>query len=209
MFTSYVLILVRWGEVLKHTKENRHGEEIMILGAEHIRVPESGLYKEVVYDIKSSWNSQNWTWLKFTDENFEEWCGQFRGEYKGHGISEKHKIVYVLTSDYLYMLNRVDGQLYKFEDQPEYKELSVSPNGDCVVATYYDIYVLDKEGKEVCSVDSPIPLDDIHFEKWRNNDLLIKADEFTNWDNHALMKLNCVSWKLEIVSQTKPAVGGK
>lgn len=35
----------------------------MILGAERIHVHEPGLYKEVIFDIKSSWNSQNWTWL--------------------------------------------------------------------------------------------------------------------------------------------------
>lgn len=147
--------------------------------------------------------------VEIFDENFKEWCGEFRGEYKGHGISEKYDAIYVLTSDYLYILNRRNGQLYRFNDQPEYKELTVSPNGDCIVASYYDIYVLDKEGQEMISVDSPIPLDVINFSEWQGNNLMIHADEFTNWDNHALMQLDCNTWRLEIIKQTKPAVGGK
>lgn len=178
----------------------------MILCAEHIHLPESGEYQEVIFDIKSSWNSQNWTWMKFSEENFNEWCGEFRGEYKGHGISEKHELIYVLTSDYLYMINQVDGQLYRVKDQSEYIELSISPNGDCIVSTYYHIYVLDKDGEVIISVESPVLLDFINFMGWQDNDLLIKADEFTNWDNNVLMKLNCDTWVIEIVSQTKPAV---
>lgn len=50
-------------------------------------------------------------------------------KYRGHGISDKYEAIYVLTSDYLCILNHHDGQLYRFEDKPEYKELTVLPNG--------------------------------------------------------------------------------
>lgn len=123
----------------------------MIQSVETINMPTSGKYIEVIYDIPSAWNSQKWTWLKFTNSDFTEWCGEFRGEYRGHGISVKHGVVYVLTSDYLYQLDINNSAILSYEDQPEYKQLSALPKGDCVVADYYHISILDNKASDVCS----------------------------------------------------------
>lgn len=54
----------------------------MISRAEYIQQPYSGEYIEKIYDIKSPWNSTDWTWIKFTEED-AIWCGEFRGKYRG------------------------------------------------------------------------------------------------------------------------------
>ncbi len=51
----------------------------MISKAELINQSYSGQYKEKIYDIPSPWNSQDWTWVKFENDDFDEWCGEFRG----------------------------------------------------------------------------------------------------------------------------------
>jgi hypothetical protein len=44
----------------------------MVIDADIINQPYSGQYKERVYDNDSPWNSQGWTWVKFTnDDGFE------------------------------------------------------------------------------------------------------------------------------------------
>ena len=60
----------------------------MIISAEHIEQPYDGEYCEKIYDIRSVWNSRDWVWIKFIDES-GEWCGEFRGSYKGVSVSKK------------------------------------------------------------------------------------------------------------------------
>lgn len=175
----------------------------MIKQMEHIHVPESGKYPEKIYDIQSTWNSQNWTWIKFLYEDYTEWCGEFRGSYNGHGISEKHKSVFVLTSDYLFQLNIDNGELVRYLDRPEYNSLTVSPNGDCFVASYYHISKIGETINDMIPVDTPKPLDMIVFSEWDDVDLTIYADEFINWDNHIKLKLNSESLECTIIEESK------
>lgn len=41
----------------------------MIIKADIITQPSSGQYKERIYDIPSTWNSHDWTWVKFLNED--------------------------------------------------------------------------------------------------------------------------------------------
>ncbi|KAB2328336.1 hypothetical protein F7731_25610 [Cytobacillus depressus] len=100
----------------------------MIVKAEIINQPYSGEYIERVYDISSPWNSQSWSWIKFTNENSTEWYGNFRGFPKGVAVSSKYDAVLVLTSDYLFRLNANNGELIEYEDQPQYQHITVSPS---------------------------------------------------------------------------------
>lgn len=179
---------------------------IMVIEIEQIHLPKSGKYKEVIYDIKSTWNSQKWTWLKFTDDNYNEWCCEFRGEYRGHGLSNRDKCIYILTSDYLYLLDIVDGKLVKYEDRPEYQELTVSPLGDCIVASYYHLEVIDNNLNSILNIESMVPLDMIIFSEWIDNILLIHAYEFCNWDNHMKLSLDADIFELKIISETSRGV---
>lgn len=42
----------------------------MIINAEIISRPDSGEYSERIFDVESAWNSQSWTFVRFTDENY-------------------------------------------------------------------------------------------------------------------------------------------
>ncbi|MCP8616359.1 hypothetical protein [Salirhabdus salicampi] len=86
----------------------------MIIKAEIITHPYSGEYKEKVYDISSPWNSQDWTWIKFTNNDLTEWCGNFRGFPRGVATTKKNKCVLVLTSDYLFKLDCFNGELTEY-----------------------------------------------------------------------------------------------
>jgi len=109
----------------------------MIVKAEIIIQPLSGQYKEKNFDIPSTWNSPNWTWVKFEDEDLNEWCGEFRGIPRGIALSKKYKTVLVLTSDYLFQVGCDSGELTEYESQPQHQCLTVTPSGDYIIADYY------------------------------------------------------------------------
>ena len=90
----------------------------MIIEAKIISRPYSGEYTERIYDNESDWNSQNWTFVKFTNDDYSEWCGEFRGFPVDVSISPQNKIILVLTSDYLYQLDINSGNLIEIEHQP-------------------------------------------------------------------------------------------
>lgn len=161
----------------------------MIAKAEIINQPFSGQYKERIYDIKSSWNSPNWTWVKFEDEDFNEWCGEFRGSPRGVAVSTKYKTVLVLTSDYLFQVDCDSGELTEYESDPQYQCLTVTQSGDFIIADYYGIEKIESSIKDKKPVESPIKMDTVMFQGWSKNKLLITCDEFLNWDNHLELEL--------------------
>ena len=97
----------------------------MIIGAEHIEQPYDGEYFEKIYDINSVWNSRDWIWIKFIDES-GEWCGEFRGSYKGVSISQKLGIVVVLTSDHMYVLDINSAEVIEYLSRPAYVGITAS-----------------------------------------------------------------------------------
>ncbi|MBA2941971.1 hypothetical protein HZF08_27145 [Paenibacillus sp. CGMCC 1.16610] len=162
----------------------------MIIKAEVINQPQSGECKERIYDISSLWNSQNWTWIKFTNDDLTEWCGNFRGSPRDVSVSKKYNSVLVLTSDYLYRLDSVSEKLVEYESQPQYQILTVTTLGDFILADYYSIEIIKSTLEDKISVDSPIKMDTIKFQGWYNNKLAITCDEFLNWDNHVELELD-------------------
>lgn len=175
----------------------------MIKVVEHINQPISGKYEEKVYGIQSVWNSPNWTWLKFTTDDYSEWCGEFRGKYIGHAISNKYKSILVLTSDYFYQLSMIDGELQHYEDKPEYINLTVTPEGEYIVSDYSGIYLINETIKDVTPIVLPLNLDMIIFKGWKDSKLGIDADEFMNWDNHIKLELDSNLMQIKVVNQSK------
>jgi len=163
----------------------------MINEAKIINQPYSGQYEERIYDIPSSWNSQKWTWIKFSNEDFSEWCGEFRGSPRYVAISKKHNSILVLTSDYLYQLDRISEELIEYETQRQYNNLILTPSGDFIISDSYSIELVKSTIKEKQSIVSPIHMDMIKFHSWLNNKLLITCEEFLNWDRHVELELNC------------------
>lgn len=169
----------------------------MIVKAEIINQPYSGEFKEKIYDIPSSWTSQGWTWIKFTDNDLTEWCGNFRGFPREVAVSKKHSCVLVLTSDYLFKLDCFNGELTEYEPQPQYKSLTVSPLGDFIIADYYDIAIINSTLVEKIYVDSPIKMDMIKFHNWSDNKLSITCEEFLSW-NHKELELDGKTFKVSV-----------
>ena len=170
----------------------------MIIEAEIISQPYSGEFNEKIYDNESAWNSQGWTFIKFTNEDYLEWCGQFRGFPKQVAISTQNKIVLVFTSDYLYQLDIDTGILVELEDQPKYQNLTVATNGDFILADYYNLEKITRNIKQKEIIESPIQMDLIEFKKWDNEKLEFTCDEFLNWDRHLLMSYDSRTNKIEI-----------
>ena len=178
----------------------------MIIYIENIDAPNSGEYEEIVYDIQTLWRSQEWTWLKFMNDEYYEWCCEFRGDYRGHGISNRDDVIYVLTSNYLYLLKLDDGSMIKYIDRPEYRNLTVAPDGTCVVANDYHLSIVNNNGIETETIETPIPLDTVSFTEWKENNMIMYATEFLNWDNFVTLKLISPNFDVEIIKQTDPGV---
>lgn len=168
----------------------------MIHSAEWIEQPVSGMYTERIYDIASPWNSQDWTWIKFTDEN-GEWCGEFRGAYKGISVSGKYGIVVVLTSDYMFSLDIRTADVIEYDSQPSYVDITTSPKGEIFLTDGYGIEIIDMniDGKINSTPIKYIPVnpDNLKFEGWDRNILKISCCEFYNWDNEIELYLDCDS----------------
>lgn len=174
----------------------------MIIKAEIINQPYSGEYSERIYDNESAWNSQSWTFIKFINDDFSEWCGQFRGFPREVVISTIRDIILVLTSDYLFQLDRQTGNLTDLEDQPQYRNLTVAPNGDFILADYYNFEKVTTSIKQKKSIESPIQIDLIKFKNWEKSKLEFTCDEFLNWDRHLTMTYNSETNKIEIKNST-------
>ena len=176
---------------------------MMIIKAEVMNQPQSGEYKERIYDISSPWNSQDWTWIKFTNDDLTEWCGNFRGFPRDVSVSKKYISVLVLTSDYLYRLDSLSKKLVEYESQPHYQNLTVTTLGDFILADYYNIEIIKSTLEDKISVDSPIKMDTIKFHGWSNNKLAITCDEFLNWDNHVELELDGETLEITLKDSNK------
>lgn len=174
----------------------------MIIKAEIISQPYSGEYTERIYDTESAWNSQSWTFIKFTNDDYSEWCGQFRGFPKKVAISTIQDIILVLTSDYLFQLDRETGNLTDWGGQPQYQNLTVAPNGGFILADYYNFEKVNTSIKEKEPIQGPIQMDLIEFKNWDKTKLEFTCDEFLNWDRHLTMIYDSETNKIEIKNET-------
>lgn len=170
----------------------------MIIAAEIINQPYAGEYSERIYDNQSEWNSQSWSWIKFTDKDYTEWCGQFRGFPRQVAVSEKHNSVLVLTSDYLFQLDKISANLVELERQPQYHNLTTAPSGDFIIADYYNLEKISERISKKVKIESPIQTDMIEFKQWIGTKLIFTCDEFTNWDRHLEMQLDCETFEVTI-----------
>lgn len=168
----------------------------MIISANIINQPFSGQYMERIYDISSPWNSTEWTWVKFVNDDFNEWCGEFRGLARDVALSKKNNLILILTSDYLYKLDVIHGGLIEYISQPQYQSLTVTPLGDFLVADDYHIYTFETSLNEEKSLSSPIEMDNIKFHYWTNRTLSISCEEFLNCDKHVDLELDCETLKI-------------
>ncbi|GAO44727.1 hypothetical protein [Flavihumibacter petaseus] len=174
----------------------------MIVNAEITDQPKSGQYPEKIYDFQSAWNSQAWTFVRFTKEDCSEWCGHFRGAPRHVAISKKSNTILVLTSHYLFQLGSKAGELINLENHSIYQNLTVDPEGNFVLADYFEIEIIRDSIKYKEKVASPIAMDMIQFEKWINEKLEFTCDAFLNWHRHLTMTYNSQTGKIEIQEES-------
>lgn len=165
----------------------------MIFRAEYIEQPYSGEYIERIYDITSSWNSSNWTWIRFFDED-GVWCGEFRGKYRGVSVSKKIGVVVVLTSDYMYILDINTTEVIEYYSQPEYVDITTSPLGDIFVTDGYGIEIFtNNKIHNMETIIVPVRPDNLRFVEWNDNILKITCYEFLLWGKEIDLYYDCVS----------------
>ena len=159
----------------------------MIIEAVRIDQPYDGEYRERIYDIRSVWNSSDWTWIRFTEDDGEEWCGEFRGEYKGAVVSDKLGVAVVLTSDHMYMLDIKDAALADHLSQPDYADVTCSPRGDIFVTDGYRLEILT--GNRIAcrkSIPTPVCPDSLRFSEWKGNVLKMTCYVLRTWEERDL-----------------------
>ena len=83
----------------------------MIISIDIINQPYSGEFDERIYDIQNPWSSDFWTYVKFTNDDYSEWCGVSRGSSRRVKISRKRNSILILTSDYLWKLDAKNGNV--------------------------------------------------------------------------------------------------
>jgi hypothetical protein len=170
----------------------------MIKSAEIISQPYSGDFEERIYDLQSPWNSQSWTYVKFTTNDNLDWCGVFRGSPKAVVLSSLKEEILILTSDYLWKLDSKNGNISETLDQPQYQNLTIAPNGDFILADYYNIFRVTGRLIEPTELKSSIEMDMIEFKKWDNDKLILECDEFMNWERHVTLVLDSSNWSISI-----------
>lgn len=90
----------------------------------------------------------------------------------------------VLTSDYLYQLDRESRNLMELEDKPRFQNLTVASNRDLILVDYYNLEKTSTSIKLMTLIESPVEMDNIEFKEWNNAILEFTCDEFMNWDRH-------------------------
>lgn len=165
---------------------------MMVFSARYISQPYSGEYIEKIYDIKSRWNSGDWSWVLFEDEK-SVWCGEFRGSFRGVALSEKLQIIVVLTSDYMYVLDIETSEVMDYRSQPPYVDITTTPSGDILVTDGYGVDVL--KGKKLSDIDCitvvSVHPDNLRFQEYVENRLRIICYELGVWDKEIELYLDC------------------
>jgi len=145
-----------------------------------INQPYSGEYEERIYEHQSPWNSQSWTWVKFTKEDKSEWVGQIRGHPRQVAISTTLKETIILTSDYVYRINNLTGDIIELDEKPPYHNLTVSPNGEIIFADYYQIEKMNSSLADMEIISNPIKMDKIELTEMKNDKIRHTSDEYNN-----------------------------
>lgn len=167
----------------------------MIINAEIINISISGEYEEVIFDSSSTWRSSTWGWIKFTNYDYTEWVGEFRGKIIGVEISQRFNSVLVLTTDCLYLLDRISNKIVDTYENPEYNQLTVSPSQEYIVANSCEIFIIKDSLTESFNVDLYEDVFGISFIKWEGNDLIIECE---NYDGDFFnISLNSKTYKVQ------------
>ena len=168
----------------------------MIQQATIIQQPESGKFKEIIFDKNDPFNSNKWTWIKFTDLDDFEWIGEFRGAPRNVAVSEKLEKTLIVTTDYLFFLDNHKKEVVELERQPQYNNLTVAPNGEFVISDNYNIEIIEKTLKKKKMIKPLFDMDCIEFKKWDGANLIFTCEQIPGWEKVYEMSLDSHKWKI-------------
>lgn len=170
----------------------------MIISAEVISQPLSGEYEEVVYDFSSEWKSAYWGWIKFTDDDYSEWVGEFRGEVIGIEISERFNSVLVLTKDCLFLLDRSTNKVVEIVEDPEYVQIILSPQQEYIVASDYEIAVIRESAKKPYYINISGAISCIRFRGWKEDKLILNCEDYLEYGEEIDLSLDSETFEIDI-----------
>lgn len=168
----------------------------MVICVEIINNPLSGVYQEVIYDIKSSWRSENWGFVKFTNDDYMEWCGQFRGTGLGVELSERYNNILILTTDAIYLLDRLTNKLIEIYEDTEFTQLTLSPYGDYILASSYEIVIVTDSLKKPTEIEIGSGVCSIELKKWEGNYLTINCEDYVENGDFSTISLDAKTYEI-------------
>lgn len=155
----------------------------MIVSGELTPRPLSGDYDERIYDREYLRKSDEWTWILFTNEDYFEWYGAFRGGYIAMEISGKYNSILVLTTCGLFHLDKNTGDIVSVEENDHYKYLRRTPSEDFIIAGGCFLEIFTDSIVNKTAINLPEEVDYIMLHNWEGHKLLISGEVVYNWDN--------------------------
>lgn len=172
----------------------------MIIAAEIIVQPISGSYPERIYSDPKEHSVHFNTWVKFTNSDGTEWCGQFYGFPKRVAISEKHDSVLLLTSYGLFQLDRHSADIIAIDTTTNCQDLTVTPFGDVLLVVNF--FFIEKITTNILNreaIEIPVQGEDIVFKGWTEKILNIESVFMTSSRNLLRMQLDAETFKIELI----------
>lgn len=160
--------------------------------------PESGAFEEVHFEQSTLWNSQVFSWVKFEDQEHQDWFGSFRGQTLGHlAISELTGNVMIPTEDGTYLVNINSRQLVKFYGvEHQIRNVITAPNDRTfVLASHSELYRTNEED-ELIHIPCQLNMDLIKLKSISGDKVEFEFEEIGIW-NQTRGTLNTETWKVE------------
>ena len=162
---------------------------------EIIQQPLAGEYEEKIYDLESPFISQNWTWIKFTFDDFSEVVGQFRGNPLNTKFSEKRNEIIVLTTDAIFRLDATTLDNIEIQyNYDGYTDVEVSPQGIFIFCDYYMLVKMDNSLSDMTGIGN-ITIENIKFGKWQETNLEFECIDICA-DEKLVMILDTEKWEI-------------
>lgn len=143
------------------------------------KIPTSGQYEEVIFDVPWSWNGESWNFVLFTTSDSQEWCGHFRWFWSNHllvaELSNKN-IACVISGSHWYLIN-IDKK-EKIKDISSYPIswiISDEISSSFIVSTFYDITQINEEWEEIDLI-LPDQADWIVLKEYKNRKINLEIE---------------------------------
>lgn len=153
------------------------------------------------YGDENMLESRCFTLIKFIENNARHWNAIFYGKYGKIAVSKPHDIILILTTHYLFQLDKKTGDIMEWEENLQYANLTLTPKGDFLIAGLFDNYIekitSNIKSKEI--IKSPIRYENINFQDWDKENLNIKCGGYYKGYPVATMIYNNDTNKIELI----------